>query len=75
MILIDFNLNIQAKLAAAGISDGASEETSEGEITSDNNKSQKSEAEDEKGRKNLESTFHIRSNTISQCLVKISSLI
>ena len=41
----------QAKLAAAGISDAPSEETSEGEITSDNNKSQKSEAEEDKAEK------------------------
>ena len=45
----------QAKLASAGISDEASEETSEGEITSDNNKSQKSEAEESDNNKSQKS--------------------
>ena len=44
----------QAKLAASAISDAPSEETSEGEITSDNNKSQKSEAEEDKAEKTEE---------------------
>ena len=60
--MINFTWNItnwtnffQAKLASAGISDEASEETSEGEITSDNNKSQKSEAEESDNNKSQKS--------------------
>ena len=49
------NIFFQAKLASAGISDEASEETSEGEITSDNNKSQKSEAEESDNNKSQKS--------------------
>ena len=44
-----------AKLASAGISDEVSEETSEGKITSDNNKSQKSEAEESDNNKSQKS--------------------
>merc|ERR1712008_443194 len=48
-----------AKLASAGISDEASEETSEGEITSDNNKSQKSEAEESDNNKSQKSEAEV----------------
>ena len=52
---LQIELFFQAKLASAGISDEASEETSEGEITSDNNKSQKSEAEESDNNKSQKS--------------------
>ena len=60
------NIFFQAKLASAGISDEASEETSEGEITSDNNKSQKSEAEESDNNKSQKSEAEESDNNKSQ---------